>query len=585
MIDEKYTWDFSDYFKSDKEWEKSLKEYKSKIMDMAHFSGQLNDRNTIFLCFKKLEELTVMADSLAVYASCLRDLDVTNSNRVSMINKIENAITLHAEQTAFIEPEISALEDSFISKLIEDDRFLPYKRLLEEILREKPHLLSKDQEKLISGIMLFGDDFSTNHSNFDNGDLKFNKVKTKNGTNKELNHHLASLYLKSPDRVLRENTFKEMQGAYGRYNNFLTSNYLAHVKKDTYFSKIRNFNSSLDKALFYENVPSVVYQKLISNVENNLDVDQEYFNLKKKMLVLDKFAISDVYYNPIKLTKKYNFEEAMDKVCDALKLLGNDYVEYIRFMQNNRRIDVFPLPNKRSGAYETMAPTKSPRVLTNFVGTFSDVSTLAHELGHAMHSYYSDKYQTPTNSQYTIFLAEIASTVNETILSQYMIENTKSSKEKLYYVCEYLSEFHATVFRQTMFANFESMIHKKVEKGEDVSTEILNNTYLSLAKKYFGKNVEVFEETKYEWSRIPHFFTSFYVYKYATGIISAINIVEGLKSGKITVEDYKSFLSAGSSKSPCEILKMVKIDLSTEEPYEVAFNYIKSLLKIFKENI
>lgn len=584
-IDEKYKWDFSDYFSSEKEWETCLKDYKKKIEEMSQFVGKLNDMSTILLCFKRMEELSVMSESLATYAFCLRDLDVTNAHQAGLVNKIESALTYHAEQTSFIEPEISSLDNEFLQKLASDYAFSPYKRLLSEIIREKEHILPEAQERLLSGISSFSEDFANNHSNFENGDLKFNRVKSKSGVLRKMDLQTAAIFLKGSDRPLRENTFKELQGAYGRFNTFLSSNYLAEVKKNVFFTKVRHFNSSLEKAFFYENVPSIIYKKLISNVEDHLALDYEFFELKRQIMGLDKMLISDVYYNPFKIKREYTFEQAMDKVCKALEILGDDYVKYIRFMQNTRKIDAFPSAGKRSGAYETMAPTKSPRVLTNFMGKYTDISTLAHELGHAMHSYYSDKAQSPTDSQYTIFLAEIASTVNEILLNQFDIAHIKNRRERLYLICEFLFEFHSTVFRQTMFSRFEGLIHEKVEKDEEVNSEVLNSSYLELVKKYFGEGVEVFDEAKYEWSRIPHFYTPFYVYKYATGMICAINIVQGLKKGTISVEDYKAFLSAGCSIAPCDALKLVKIDLTKDKPYRIAFDYIRSLLKTFKESL
>lgn len=396
-----------------------------------------------------------------------------------------------------------------------------------------------------------------------------------------MSNSLAMTYLQSPDGVLRENAYKELQQAHGRFNNFLTSNYLGSVRKDAFYAKARKFNSSLEGALFYEEVGQNVYDNLIKNVEENLNLNQKYFEIKKNLFGLKQFKLSDLFYFPLKLKTKYSFDLSFEIVCSALAILGEDYVDYIKFMAENRMIDVFPTENKTSGAYETMATKKTPRVLLNFMGTFNDISTLAHELGHAMHSVYSNKHQSPVNSGYTIFLAEIASTVNEILLNDYMLKNAKNNVEKMYFINQFLSECYSTIFRQTMFANFEEKIHSKVEKNDDLSTEILNSIYLELVKKYFGKKVKIFEEVKYEWSRIPHFYNEFYVYKYATGFISAINIVKNITSGKISVDDYKKFLSSGCTDAPTELLKIVKVNFDTEEPFKTAFEYIEGKLKLF----
>ena len=299
------------------------------------------------------------------------------------------------------------------------------------------------------------------------------------------------------------------------------------------------------------------------------------------------FLNKEFKYNPFKSINKYTYEQAFEVVCSALSILGEDYVAELRKIYNNNQIDVFPTENKYNGGYKTSAYGKPPIVLLNFTGELDDVSTIAHELGHAMHSVYSSANQPLFKAGYTIFLAEIASTVNETLLNEYMLNNTNDKNEKIFYINEFLSRFHATIYKQTMFANFEVLAHNLIENKQNVSSEILNSEYLKLVKKYFGKKIKIFDCIKYEWSRIPHFYTAFYVYKYATGLISAINIVENLKEGKISVDDYKKFLSSGCSQDPLSLLKIVKVDLSKDETFDKAFavlnKYIKELEKCIKK--
>lgn len=577
-VEEKYTWSFSDYFSNDDEWEKTLNTLEKDYEELSLFKGKLKNKKDILDCIKFLEKLDVKLDRLYVYANCNSDLDVTNTTYQGLVNKIEDKVVKFSEASSFVESELSKNSEKFLKSLIEDKDFSNYKRLIEGILREKSHILDEKSEKLLASISFAGD-FGQNHSNFTNGDLKFREVKNKKGKSLQMSNSLANVYLRSDDEILRQNAYRELQGAYGRYNNFLTSNYLGSVKKDVYFAKTKNFKSSLESALFYEEIDKKVYQNLIENVEKNLKLNQKYFEIKRKILKLKTFKLSDIYFNPLKNTKKYSYEEGINIIKDALSILGEDYTNCILEMVNTRKIDVFPTENKRSGAYETIAPTLTPRVLTNYTGTFNDISTLAHELGHAMHSVYSNKENNPFNANYTIFLAEIASTVNETILNDYMLENSKKEEEKLFYLNEFLSNFYATVFRQTMFASFEEKVHEKVENNEGLSCKTLNDLYFGLNKLYFGRRVKLFDEVKYEWSRIPHFYTPFYVYKYATGLISAINIVQNLKSGEITVDDYKKFLSSGGRDKPTNLLKIVKVDYDTTKPFEVAFNYLDTKLK------
>jgi len=584
-ISAQYKWNLSDYFASDEKWQEMYEQYCNEIPKVKDFDNNLTSKQNILNCFKLLENLDKMAEPLYIYAHCNKDVDVTNAKSQEMLSLIENKLTQQSVLSSFVSPQLAKLNNEFLNSLISDPQFAPYSKILKDVIREKQHTLSEENESLLSNVSSFSRSFSLNFSNFENGDLKFNKVKNKQGKELPMDQSLASLYLRESDEVLRQNAYLELHSAFGRYNNFLSSNYLGSVKKDVFYATSRKFANSLESALFYEDVDSSVYNMLLSQVNNNLDLEHKYFLLKQKLLGLKQFKLSDVYYNPFKSKKKYAYEQGLDLVCKALSVLGEDYVSSLRQMDENRKIDVFPNQYKRSGAYETGAYGKSPVVLTNFTGNYDDVSTLAHELGHAMHTVYSNKNQSMYNAGYTIFLAEIASTVNETILNYYMLNNTQDKNEKVFYINEFLSRFHATVFRQTMFATFESAVHEMVEQNKPVSNEILNNKYLDLVKHYFGKKVKILDCVKYEWSRIPHFYTAFYVYKYATGLISAINIVENILDGTISVDDYKKFLSSGCTQDPVSLLKIVKVDLSTDEPFKKAFNVVNKYLNNLKQLI
>lgn len=582
-IQSQYKWDFSDYFKNDEEWESSFNVYCKEIEKVKEFNGKLKDKQTILNCFKTLENLDLLAEPLYIYANCLSDVDVADTNYQQLVNKITNKLTEQSVLTSFITPQLSALPQEMLKEMLEDKLFANYSKVLSDIIREKEHTLTEECEKILSKVSSFSRDFKLNFSNFENGDLKFKNILNGKGKSLPMNQSLASIYLRDKDEVLRKNAYTELHSAFGRYNNFLTSNYLGSVKKDVFYATTRGFKSSIDSALFYEEVSSEVYNMLLKKVDEYLNLEHKYFALKQKMLKLKTFKTSDVYYNPLTSKEKYTYEDGFKIVCEALSLLGEDYIASITKMKDTNKIDVFPNENKYNGAYKTGAYGKSPVVLTNFNGKFDDISTLAHELGHAMHSVYSDESQSLFNANYTIFLAEIASTVNETLLNEYMLNKTQVKAERLFYINEFLSRFHATVFRQTMFADFESKIHTMVENNEPLSSKVLNDTYLNLVKKYFGSKVKVLDCVKYEWSRIPHFYTAFYVYKYATGLISAINIVENLKDGTITIEDYKKFLSSGCTSDPVTLLKIVKVDLTKEESFDRAFKVLDRYLENLKK--
>lgn len=579
-IEEKYKWNLTDYYKNDEEYEKDLKSFLDSYKKIEEYNGKLKDKKTILECFKFTDKLDEKLERLYVYASISRDEDVAVEKNQQRYGKISNIANDYDMACSFLTPQLSSLDDKFLSDLIKDEDFKDYDRTLNNILKNKPHILSEKEERLLSSVSNFAGDFKLNFSNFENGDLEFNDVEDGKGNKLPMNQSVAGIYLTDEDRVLRKNAFKELNGAFGRYNNFLTSNYIASVKKDIFYAKTRNFGSAIEKALFYEDVDKEVYYTLLKSVNKFLNLEYRFFKLKEKMLGVDKIAVCDMRINPLKeVDTKYTFEEGFDLVCKALSPLGREYVEKLQNLKDNRKIDVMPNKGKCSGAYMTSAYGCSPVVLTNFMGKFNDVSTIAHELGHAMHSYNSDKTQPISKAGYTIFLAEIASTVNECLLNRYMLENARTKEEKIYYLNEFLSTFHATVFRQTMFAEFEEKIHAMCENNEGVSTTVVNEVYLDLIKKYFGKDVEIFDEIKYEWSRIPHFFTAFYVYKYATGLISAIAICNKILSKeKDAVENYYKFLSLGGSTDPLSILSVAGVDLKQEKTFEDSFKYIENYL-------
>ena len=586
-IEDKYKWDLKEYFSNEESFKNELASFCEEFKKMETFNGKLTDKGTIFDCMQKLDKLNATLERLYVYASVKRDEDVAVDFSQERYAEIRKAATDFDVACSFIMPQLSTLSDEFLNDISKDAKFEEYSKIFADIIREKSHILSEKEEKLLSNVSTFSSDFKLNFSNFEDADLKFFDVENAKGEKLPMSQSSASIYLTDNDAVLRKNAFCELNGAFGRYNNFLTSNYIASVKKDVFYAKVRGFSSALEKALFYEEVDEKVYNQLIENVNKYLNLEHKFFELKRRLMKTEQISVADMRINPVEdIGKSYTFEEGFDIVCDALSVLGEEYVNNLKMMRDCKKIDVMPNKNKHTGAYMTSAYGCPPLVLTNFMGKYNDISTLAHELGHAMHSYNSDKNQPINKAGYTIFLAEIASTVNECLLNKYMLDKAQTKEEKIYYLNEFLTTFHATVFRQTMFAEFEDKTHKLCESGAGISTSVVNNLYLDLVKRYFGKDVKIYDEIKYEWSRIPHFFSAFYVYKYSTGLISAISICNNiLKNGESARQDYMKFLSLGGSMDPLSILQVAGVDLKNNKSFEDAFAYFENYLNMLEELI
>ena len=576
-------WDLKKIYEDTDRWEKDFSKYCNLLPKIEYYNGKLINKENILACLKLLKQIELTVEPLYFYAHNLKNLDVSNSKSQELVNKIEGAISQQMTLTSFVIPQLSMLDIKLIDEILADKDFFDFEKIFKDIKREKPHILSEENEKLLSSISLFGDGFSDNFSNFENGDLKFNNVKNSHDKSLPLTESLASKYLMGGDRILRKNAFIERNSAFGRYNNFITSNYLSNVKKDIFYARARKFSTALEASLFYEEVGADIYSRLVSKVEENLSLNHKYFATKKRSLGYSSINLYDIYFNQFQNKNDYTYDQAFDIVCNALAVLGRDYIDRLNEFAEKGQIDVYPDKNKYNGAYESCIYNHDPLVLLNFSGKFNDVSTIAHELGHAMHSYYSNKNQSFYNAGYKIFLAEIASTVNEFLLNDFMLNHSKNDDDKLFFISEFLQTFNATVFRQTMFASFEEKIHSIVENNEVISSEVVNNLYLNLVKKYFGKSVRIHDVIKYEWSRIPHFYTSFYVYKYATGLISAINIVKNLQEGNISVDDYKKFLSSGCTNDPINLLKIVKVDLTDDKTFDKAFSVFKDYLDNFEK--
>lgn len=576
QIEEKYKWDLTKFCSNDQDFYDRLKKVEGQIGAFKKYEGKLSDDKTLFECLEKEMNLVKEFSLVAMYAHLKLSEDNANRTANEMNEKLSFASSKFSNQTAFIDVEISKFPDAKLKELQESKKFKNYARFFEAVRREKKHTLSKKEEVLLSRLsQCFGGD-SDNFDKFSDVGLKFDDILDEKGRKHELNQANFQEYRESKDRTLRKNAYKNMMGKFGEYINFLASNYINSVREDCVLAKVRKYKSALSASIFCEEASEEVYNLLIKKVRENIALGQEYFELKRKMLGLDKFAVYDNFAPVVSgVSKKYTYDEAIEIIKEAVSVLGDEYVRLIDRAKNERWIDVYPNKNKDSGAYSSGTFGATPVVLTNFTGNLESVFTLAHELGHAMHTYLSNQNQPIQTSDYVIFVAEVASNVNEMLLLSYLLDKAKTKKEKIYFYDYFLNQVKSSIYRQTMFAEFEEFSHQEFEKENPLSAELLCEKYKELNDFYFGDKVEQIDEMKYEWARIPHFYRSFYVYKYATGLICAIKISNALLGRNGFEKKYLKFLSAGSSKDPISLLKIADCDLTKEETFDEAFAVCK----------
>lgn len=579
-IEEKDKWDLSGYFKDDAEFLNEFNYLKTQTDFLAGYRGKLKDEKTILECLEKDQEISKRLEVLYVYAVLKTREDAGNSLYQERQTQVGTLISQFSTKSAFVSVEIKKNSNSLLKKLAEKSQFKNY---FKEILRNKKHILSEKEERILSMSSDMASGFSDNFDLFNDADLKFPKVYDSKRKSHELNHSNYMQLMQSRDRTLRKNTLKALNGAYGKFNNFLSSNYISEIKSNVFYARASKYKNCLDKSIFLEEADRRVYDKLIACVNENLDVIYDYYDLKKKSQNLPNFAIFDQFAPEKEVEKKYSFDEAFEIVKKATKPLGEEYSKILDLAKAERWIDKYPNKNKDSGAFSWGAYGKNPVLLLNFVGNTQSLFTLAHELGHSMHTYFSNKSQNYDQAGYKIFVAEVASIVNEMLLLKYLQKTAKTSEEKIYYFDHFLSEFKSTVFRQTMFSEFEQFAHETFENSLPISAEVLNNFYYDLNKKYFGKNVKLIPEIKYEWSRIPHFYNAFYVYKYAIGMIAAIYLVDEIIPKE--PERYIKFLSSGSTKPPIELLFDAGANLRSKEPFQKAFDQAREFIAQWKKLI
>lgn len=584
QIEDKYKWDLTPMFASDEKWQEEFDALSAKLPMLDEYAGRLDCEENILACLKLSDELSASYGELYVYAYQRRDEDAGVAKYCAMCDKVDALGVKFGEKSAYITPELTALDGEFLLALSRKEEFADYDYQLCEIVRRKQHTLSAAEEKLLAGVRLFSDGFHDAFNMFDSLDVKFKPVRDEDGRRVEMSHGVYSKLLASSDRKVRKAAFNSMFAAYGDMLHTVGQLYAGNVKKDWFFARARKYPDCLTRAMSGENVPRIVYDNLIKSVHGGLKYLHGYMGWRAEKMGLAKLHMYDLHVPVVSEYKlSVSYEEACEIVKKALAPLGEEYLSHIREAMENRWIDVYENKGKRTGAYSWGTYRSHPYVLLNYNGTAHDVFTIAHELGHSMHSYYSDKNQPSSKAQYEIFVAEVASTVNEVLLLKYMLEHSRDEQEREYLLTYYLDMFRTTLFRQTQFAEFEEKAHALAEKDMPVTCDALNEEYLKINKLYYGKNVVSDKQIAWEWARIPHFYRSFYVYKYATGLTSAVSIARGILSGgEKEKEGYMKFLSAGGSMPPVEILKLAGVDLTTEVPFENAMREMADTLGLLK---
>ncbi|OHX48982.1 oligoendopeptidase F [Cytobacillus oceanisediminis] len=577
------TWRLEDIFPSDEDWDKEYNEVQKLIPNAGKYQGRLGESaETLYEALQFQDHILSRLGKLYTYAHMRYDQDTTNSFYQSMDDKIKNLYSEAASVLAYIVPELLAEDEAKIAGFLEEKTELNlYKHSLEEINLQRPHVLSAEQESLLAQASEVLGASSNTFGMLNNADLEFPSIKDENGEDVEITHGRFIRFLESDEQRVRHDAFKAVYETYGKFRNTFASTLSGNIKKDNFNAKIRNYESARHAALAANNIPESVYENLVNTINDNLHLLHRYVKLRKKVLGVEELHMYDLYTPLVKEVKmEIPYKEAKDLILKGLKPLGGDYLNILKEGFENRWVDVHENKGKRSGAYSSGTYGTNPYILMNWQDNVNNLFTLAHEFGHSVHSYYTRKYQPYPYGNYSIFVAEVASTCNEALLNDYLLKTIDDDKKRLYLLNHYLEGFRGTVFRQTMFAEFEHIIHKKAQNNEALTADSLTKEYYELNKKYFGEeDIVIDEEIGLEWSRIPHFYYNYYVYQYATGFSAATALSKQiLQEGQPAVDRYIEFLKSGSSDYPIEVLKKAGVDMTSSKPIEDA-------CKVFEEKL
>ena len=585
-IPDQYKWNLKDLYASDADWQKAKNEIAGEFDQILQYKGKLSESSAELLsCMDFQTKISKVMSRLYSYASLKSDEDTRISENVAMEQELQQLFTGFSAKASFIEPEIVSMDSSTVEKFIKEQPGLqPYGMYLRNLLRRKAHTLSENGEKILAQASLMSSSPSSIYRTFSNAEMPYPTITLSDGSEAYLDKSGYSKYRALPNRADRELVFNSFWKAYGKFEGTYGEDLYANVKTHMFYARTRKYPSCLASALDYNNIPTEVYTNLIDNVNKNLGTFQRYLKLKKRMLGVDTLKYSDVYAPVVKdVDLHYTYEQAQQLILDALQPLGDEYLNVIKKAFNNRWIDVFPSPGKRSGAYSNGGVYDvHPYILTNFNGQYEDVSTLAHELGHTMQSYFSNKNQPYPLADYSIFVAEVASTFNEALLIHKMLNNIKDDNVKLSLLMNYLDNFKGTFFRQAEFAEFELRMHQMAEAGTPLTGKVLTKLYGDIQRKYYGQDKGIcYINDKYnmEWAFIPHFYYNFYVYQYATSFTASTALAEKvLNHEKGATEKYMEFLSAGGSDYPISELKKAGVDMTTSDPFNKTMEAMNNIM-------
>jgi len=574
-VSDKYKWKLEDLYASDQAWNKTKQELAAQFDEITRYQGKLaGSASELLACLEFDSKVSKEFGRLYSYASMKSDQDTRNSKYLAMKQEMQQLGTDYNSKAAFITPEIAKMDKGKIDTFIEQERGLKiYKMALYDIQRKKAHTLSEKEEKILAEASLLASGPSTIYGVFSNAELPYPEITLSDGTTAKLTKAGYARHRASTNRKDREAVFQAFWETFTKFKGTFGTQLYANVKKDMFYARTRHYGSSLQSALDSDNIPTEVYMALIENVTNNLDSFHRYLNLKKRMLGVETLKYSDVYAPVVKgVDLEYTFDEAKELVLDSIKPLGSSYGRIVKKAFDERWIDVYPTPGKRAGAYSSgSAYDVHPYILLNYNGQYDDVSTLAHELGHTMHSYYSNKNQPYPTADYSIFVAEVASTFNEALLIDKMLKEIKDDDTRLSLLMNYLDGIKGTVFRQTQFAEFELRIHEKAERGEPLTGDVLNEIYGEILRKYYGHDkglCHIDDLYAVEWAYVPHFYYNFYVYQYSTSFTASTALAEKvLSKEKGAVGKYIEFISSGGSDYPIELLKKAGVDMTGAEPF------------------
>jgi len=583
QVNEKHKWDMEAMYKNVTDWEADFAWLSAKKDEVKSLKGTLGQSaESLYRCLSERDELLMKAENVYVYAHLKHDEDTANAEYQALSSRSASLLTDVYADISFIEPEILEMDEAKLKNYLENHAPLGiYKHYFDGILRLKEHTLSDEMEEVLAKVSEIGQAASKIFSMLNNADLKFGVIEDEDGNDKELTHGSYLSFMESRDRGVRKAAFTSLYKAYIDHKNTLAESYAASVRNDVFFATQRKYESCLDASLKGNNIPVSVYHNLIKAVNDNLPSLHKYMDIRKKALGVDELHMYDIYVPLVaEVDNHIDYEKAGETIMKSLAPMGNEYLDALKAGLESKWVDIYENENKKSGAYSWGSYLSHPYILMNYDNKVNDMFTLTHEIGHSMQSHFTRKSQPFIYGDYTIFVAEVASTVNEALLMDYLLKTEKEATMRKYLINYYIEQFRGTVFRQTMFAEFELKTHEMAEAGEALTSDVMNKIYRELNEKYFGPNVVLDDEIAYEWSRIPHFYRAFYVYQYATGFAAAVALSKKILDGD--VDGYLAFLKSGSSKYPIEQLKLADIDMSEPDAVNMALRLFGELVDEFE---